>query len=125
MSMADAAMGMALATAMLAHNVPLGLSLGLSASARSRRRDRACALVAGVLPPAAAMLTFWLLRAHISASAMRLLMCGAGGALLCLAVTELLPQARRQGGVPLAAAGFCGGLALLLVIMLCLRGGFA
>lgn len=90
---ADNVMGLFLAIAMLAHNIPLGISLGLGGGAIPQHR-RLCACIAGLLPPLAAIATYLGLRASIETAQMQALMCGGGGVLVALALFDLIPHAK-------------------------------
>lgn len=120
-SLASGPMGFALAIAMLAHNVPLGISLALGLPQSSRAT--VCAFVAGVLPPLLAMATYAFVRAIITPESMRLLMSAAGGVLTALALRELLPHALQLGSVKRVGMGFALGLFVLFLIMLALYLG--
>ncbi|MBO4335911.1 MAG: DUF3299 domain-containing protein [Desulfovibrio sp.] len=116
LSLANGPMGLALAMAMLAHNVPVGLSLamGLPQSARAW----SCAFLAGILPPLLAIATHSFVRAYVSPDGMRLLMSAAGGVLLALSLRELLPHALASGERRQVVLGVVLGLFLLFVIVL-------
>jgi zinc transporter ZupT len=117
--MATPALGLALGGSMLAHNVPLGISLGLSSGreARGRHAWRHAAL-AGVAPPLAAMLVYFGLRSLFSTDVVQILLACAGGALVFIALAELMPLALRHGGKVSVSAGFTSGIILLLLILM-------
>ncbi|MDR1126300.1 MAG: DUF3299 domain-containing protein [Deltaproteobacteria bacterium] len=117
--MAHTGLGWALAGAMLAHNVPLGISIGLSSGrGQHPRRDFAYAVLAGAAPPLAAILAYFSLRTLFSPDMLQLLFACAGGALVFIALAELMPFALRHGRRPTALAGFASGVLLLLLVLL-------
>jgi ZIP family zinc transporter len=103
----------------LAHNVPLGVSLGLSSGRDTRPRHAwRHAALAGVAPPLAAMLVYFCLRSLFSTDVVQLLLACAGGALIFIAFTELLPLALRHGRKSTVFASFALGILLLLLLLM-------
>jgi ZIP family zinc transporter len=117
---ASSGLGLALGGAMLAHNIPLGISIALSLGQSPRRRQAwTYAVLAGVAPPLAAMLVYFCLRSLFTPEMVRILFAGAGGALVSFALAELVPFARRHGKPLPVVVGFAAGILLLLFILLC------
>ena len=122
-SMVDTGLGLVLAGAMIAHNLPLGISLGLaSAGAGQMQRGRAVrwlyAALAGVLPPLVAVFGFFYLRSFFSQEAVRSFFACAGGALVFIALKELLPFACTFGKRPGILAAFVTGAVFLYSLLL-------
>ncbi|MDR2503434.1 MAG: DUF3299 domain-containing protein [Deltaproteobacteria bacterium] len=118
-TMADSGFGLALGGAVLAHNVPLGISLAAS-SGRGLRPLQAWvyALFAGLLPPLTAIWAYFFLRSMFSPEAIRMLFVCAGGALVFIALTELVPFSRQYGKRTMVSAGFAAGVLCLFFIAL-------
>ena len=117
-AMANAGLGLVLGGAMLAHNIPLGISLGVSVGAGlGSNTARLYAALAGIAPPAAAIAGYFFLKTWFSAEAVRALFACAGGALVFIALAELVPLARQYGGRWRVFAGFGAGAILLLSLL--------
>jgi zinc transporter ZupT len=117
--MANPGLGLVLGGGMLAHNIPLGISIGLSSGQYPRpRRAWRHAVLAGIAPPLAAMLVYFFLRSLFSTEVVRILFACAGGALVFIALAELMPLALRHGRKSTVSAGFVSGILLLLLILM-------
>ena len=111
-------LGLALGCAMIAHNVPMGLSLGLSSNGTLHRHQAwTYATLAGVLPPVVTILAYFFLRSVFSPDIIKLLFAGAGGAMVFIGLTELMPFAWRCGKSTTVLPGFVAGVALLLLLL--------
>lgn len=93
--MQDMRLGASLAAAMFLHNIPEGLGIGLPMRIRGLplRRTLLLSCLAG-LPTGAGALA-GALAERVSASFTAACLSGAGGAMLCLALGEMLPEAHR------------------------------
>ncbi|MCR5813935.1 MAG: DUF3299 domain-containing protein [Desulfovibrio sp.] len=121
LTLSNGPMGFALALAMLAHNIPVGISLAMGFTKSSRAYT--CSLLAGILPPLLAIAAHAFVRAYVTPEGMRLLMAAAGGVLFALACAELLPTALALGKPKRVVWGIAFGFLLLFVIMLTLYLG--
>ena len=119
-SLMDTRLGLVLAGAMVAHNLPLGMSIGLVTGAAGLPRPRAycCALLAGVVPPLVAILGFFWLRSLFSQEIIRAIFACAGGGLVCMALFELFPFACSFGKRPVVFAAFATGAALVYALLM-------
>ena len=116
-AMGNLSLGAGLALAMILHNIPLGISLGLAGS-RMRASLRAFStLLAGIAPVAVACCLEFFLQSIFSAEAIEHISPFAAGALCVIALRQLLPQARQHGPVTGVAAGFGLGIAVLCLIL--------
>jgi zinc transporter ZupT len=117
--MASAGLGLALGGTMVAHNIPLGISLAFSSDRKaSPRQARRCAALAGLVPPLAAISAYFFLRPLFTPGTVRALFACAGGALVFIALAELAPLAGRYGKRGAVLAGFAAGVGLLLLVLL-------
>lgn len=116
-SFADIAVGTTLALAMLAHNLPIGLSLGFGLGDLSKRKVRACAALAGLLPPVLAVATYFCVRSFVTPYGIRLAVAGAGGVLTGLALFDIFPHCVRHGSLHHALWGMLAGLCFLFFLL--------
>ena len=122
-SLMDTRLGLVLAGAMMAHNLPLGISLGLASSGwgqtgKSRAKGWFYAALAGLMPPIVAMATFFCMRPFFSQEAIRAIFACAGGALVFIALKELLPMAFAFGKKPAILVSFAVGAVFLYIVLL-------
>jgi zinc transporter ZupT len=112
----NAGLGLVLGGAMLAHNIPLGVSLGLASRKNLQPGTaRMYAILAGIAPPIAAISGYFFLKSLFSAETVLALFACAGGALCFTALTELIPFASQHGGKLRVFASFSTGVAILLL----------
>jgi zinc transporter ZupT len=117
-AMENAGVGLVFGAAMIAHNIPLGIALGISSGETLRRNTAGIyALLAGIAPSVAAIAGYFSLKTLFSAETMQALFACAGGALVFIALAELVPSARRYGGRLRVFTGFSAGAAFLLSIL--------
>ena len=122
-SLMDTRLGLVLAGAMIAHNLPLGISLGLaSAGTVNARKGRVIkwfyAALAGLIPPVMAMVIFFYMRSLFSQETIRGIFACAGGALVFIALKELLPLACSFGKRPAVVASFAVGAVFFYTLLL-------
>ena len=118
-AMADTGLGLALGGAMIAHNIPSGISIGLSSGGRlGALKAWSYAAFAGFLPPLAAVLAYFSLRPFFSPENVRMLFACAGGALVFIALAEFIPSALRNGRRSTTFIGFGAGVFFLLLVLL-------
>ncbi len=119
-TMTDVRLGFALGGAMIAHNVPLGISVALSSPTGGEHPYRAWgrAVLAGGVPPLAAILAYFSLRPLFSPDTVQMLFSGAGGALVYVALAKLVPLARQHGTRSTVLAGFGAGVLFLLLTLM-------
>lgn len=104
---------------MIAHNIPLGISIGLSSGGRlGTLKAWSYAAFAGFLPPLGAVLAYFSLRPFFSPENVRMLFACAGGALVFIALAEFIPSALRNGRRSTAFIGFGAGVLFLLLVLL-------
>jgi zinc transporter ZupT len=120
-AVAEPALGLALAGAVVAHNIPLGASIAFLAHQGSgnRRLSWLYLLLSGFIPAVAAISLYLFMRSFVPASLETLFSC-AGGIMASVAVTDLIPLARRHGKYTHVLCGCCAGIffALLLLTLL-------
>lgn len=120
-SLDSLSLGAGLAFAMILHNIPLGLSLGLAGS-RMRASLRAISvLLAGGAPVVMACCLQFFLQSVIPPENIELVAPFAGGALCAIALRQLLPQAHHQGSTGKTVVGFALGMVVLCGILLSLH----
>jgi zinc transporter ZupT len=108
-------LGFALASAIVAHNIPLGFSVALPVSHEEQGRHawRYAALM-GFVPPLAAIMIHLLMRPFFSPENLNVLIPGVGGIMALLSITELAPSARQYGGRSTVFCGYCLGILFAL-----------
>ena len=116
-SFADTVVGTTLALAMLAHNLPLGISLSLGLGVLPKRKARACAALAGFLPPVLALVTYFCVRSFVTPDGIRHAVAGAGGVLFGLALFDLLPHSIRHGSPAQVLVGALSGFCFLFLVL--------
>ena len=107
-------LGLRLALAIALHNVPEGVAVAAPVYVATGSRWTAFkwAALSGVAEPltAAALAPF---AGHLTGASIDSLLAGVAGAMVALALGELLPLAVRQAGPPAAAAAASAGIALV------------
>ncbi len=117
-AMASPTLGLALGGAMIAHNIPLGISIGLSSGKYLQpRQARLYAAIAGFAPPLFAILAYFFMRSLLSVESIKMLLASAGGALVFIALAELLPFARKHGKGAMVSTCFAAGASLMLLVL--------
>ena len=121
----DPGLGLALMGAVAAHNIPLGMAIALPLYHNSGNRGKAFlhALLAGLTQPAGALLGFLAVSPILTSEVRNLIFSCAAGIMAAVAVTELLPAARRDGGTTVAAAGLGAGMILMGAVLLLFPSG--
>lgn len=100
----------ALSTGIAIQNIPEGavISMPLLSGGMSKGRAFTCGMLSGAVEPAGALLTLWL--TSVIKPVLPYLLSFAAGAMICVVVEELIPEAqsgeRSIAGVVGAAAGF-------------------
>lgn len=117
-ALTDIRLGFFLSLAMLLHNAPLGISLGLAIEEASKAKRFWYAILSGVFPPLLALLFAFFLKNVLSQTFFTLLMVTAGGILLGLALFGYLPHAREHGTIRQWGSGFILGVLFLECTML-------
>ncbi|MDR1659208.1 MAG: DUF3299 domain-containing protein [Desulfovibrio sp.] len=117
-AMAEPALGLALSGAVVAHNIPLGASIAFLSHQGSRNHTlpRLCLLLSGLIPAVAAILLYLFMRSLLPASLETLFSC-AGGIMTSIAITDLLPSAKRHGKYSHALCGYCAGILFMFLLL--------
>ena len=115
-------LGAGLALAMILHNIPLGLSLGLAGRRMRASLRLFSTLFAGIVPVLVACCLEFFLQSVCSVEVMAHMSPFAAGALCVIAVRQLLPQARQYGPIIGVVTGGGLGIAVLCLILATLHG---
>ncbi|MDR2124425.1 MAG: DUF3299 domain-containing protein [Desulfovibrio sp.] len=139
---ADPLLGFALGGAVIAHSIPLGIAVacptgpaaltgtaGLNgqtwqtgpadltrASASVPASPWSYALLAGLVPPVAAIALHGVMRSFFSPARLELFFACVGGIMVSIAVAELIPSAAHYGGRRDILRGWCAGVLFMLLI---------
>jgi zinc transporter ZupT len=118
-AMAEPALGLALSGAVVAHNIPLGASIAflIHQGSGNHRQPRLYLLLSGFIPAAAAILFYLSMRSLLPASLETLFSC-AGGMMASIAITDLIPLAKRHGKYTHVLCGYCTGIFFMLPFLL-------
>ena len=111
----DVHLGWALAVAVALHNIPEGMAIAIPVYGATGNRGKAVVLSvgAGVVEPAAALVTGLALYRFISPAVIAGTMAAAAGFMLYVALDELLPAAHTDQQGHVAIAGVTAGVALM------------
>ncbi|MDR1685520.1 MAG: DUF3299 domain-containing protein [Desulfovibrio sp.] len=118
---ADPLLGLALGAAVIAHSIPLGIAVACPTgqtepAASAPASPWTNALLAGLVPPVAAIALHGVMRSFFSPARLELFFACAGGIMVSIAVAELLPSAAHYGGRSDVLRGWCAGVLFMLLI---------
>jgi zinc transporter ZupT len=116
---ADLRLGLALAGAVIAHSIPLGIAVACPTGpdASAHPPPRTPILLAGLVPPVAAIALHMFMRSFFSPTRLELLFACAGGMMTTIAAMELIPSAARCGERSDVFRGWCAGVLFMLFIV--------
>ncbi|MCL2020867.1 MAG: DUF3299 domain-containing protein [Betaproteobacteria bacterium] len=112
-ALTNPATGMILCGAVMAHHLPLGLSIALPLKATGAigyRKSIIYAFFAGLFPATSIVLMYLLIKPLFSPASLGLFFSFAGGIMVFIAVTKLIPAARSYGNPQTLAIGLIAGL---------------
>jgi zinc transporter ZupT len=118
-AMAEPALGLALSGAVVAHNIPLGASIAFlvhQEGAGNRRPPWLYLLLPGFIPSVMAIALYLSARSFLPASLETLFSC-AGGIMASIAITDLIPLARRHGKSAQVLCGCGAGIFFMLLLL--------
>jgi zinc transporter, ZIP family len=111
----DTRLGWAVALAIALHNIPEGLAISapIYASTGSRMKALGWTTLAALAEPAGAILAAAVLFPWHTPTVMAATLAATAGLMVYIALDELLPAAREEGGGHLAIAGTLAGMAVM------------
>ncbi|MCL2076093.1 MAG: DUF3299 domain-containing protein [Betaproteobacteria bacterium] len=106
-ALVNPATGMVLCGAVMAHHLPLGLSIALP---QANRKSVSYAFFAGLVPATAIILLYSIIKPFFSPTNLGLFFSFAGGIMVFIAVMKLIPAARSHGSLQTLSVGLILGL---------------
>ena len=115
--------GAPLAVAIALHNIPEGISIAVPVfyATGSRSKAAVAALLSGLAEPVGALIGWVVLGAVLPASLIGLVFAVIAGAMVFLALDELLPSAQRHAQGHDTAYAMVGGMAILALSLVLFR----
>ena len=110
--------GLLLACTMMAHNIPLGISLALVGGKLTLKERLKYIIIAGIIPASAVISVYLCLRQYITAEIIQQIFPFAGGCLTCIALSHLIPFAYHHGSVKSLFAGLLIGIIIMIIALI-------
>ncbi|MBQ7739488.1 MAG: DUF3299 domain-containing protein [Desulfovibrionaceae bacterium] len=110
--------GSLLTLTMMAHNIPLGLSLGIVANNIDIYKRIKYIVLAGVIPPILVLVIYICLRQFITVDTIRQIYPLAGGCLVSIALLHLLPAVLNKNNILSILAGLSSGIFIMIIALL-------
>jgi ZIP family zinc transporter len=115
----DPVTGMVLCGVMMAHHLPLGLSIALPLrQSLGYWQSVAYAFLAGLFPAVTIIATYLFIKPVFSPNHLGLFFSLAGGIMVFIAAAKLIPSARSYGSLKTLSAGLIAGLLFPLFVLL-------
>lgn len=124
LALMNVGLGVLFGLAMMAHNIPLGISLSLSEKKGIFQGGWGYAFLSGIVPAFLGILIYLIAQTILNPNNLSFIFAFSGGVMVYISLRELIPTALRLSSKPLVLSGFLlGGLFMMsLVLVSPLRG---